>query len=244
MNSPYKSIIFFTLFLCLQVHCFAQPDRPTYYFAEGFNYYEIVKGGKTDNKQLPLLVAFHYSSSKPEELISYYDSLQTPVRVIIPRGNYPKRNGYSYFPQDHYAKDSLNQMRTVKGTVDSIAVFLKAISRKYKAKPIVSGISQGGDISLLLAIHYPQLIRASFPLLGFIHRQAYQDLKGSSVKGVPVYMFQGEDDKIVPANYTRKEVSFLKNKFQITLSTYPQTGHDVTAAMEKDYSVLMRALLR
>jgi predicted esterase len=226
------------------VHCFAQPGNPAYYSAEGFDYYEIVKTGESNNKQLPLLVAFHFSSSTPEELISYYDSLQMPVRIIIPRGNYPKRNGYSYFPQDHYAKDSLSQMITVKGTVDSMAVFLKAISRKYKVKPVVSGISQGGDISLLLAIHYPQLIKAAFPLLGFIHRQAYEGMKGSSVKGVPVYMFQGEDDKIVSVNYTQKEVAFLKNKFQITLSTYPQTGHDVTAAMEKDYSALMRPLLR
>jgi predicted esterase len=221
---------------------FAQ-SAGTYHTKAEFDYYEIVKGGDSSDKNLPVLIAFHYSSSTPQETLSYYDSLTTPVRLIFPRGNYRKRNGYSYFPPDHYTQDSTTQMHTVRKTVDSVAVFLNALYKEYPVKPVVSGISQGGDISLLLAVYHPRLIKASFPLLGFMHRQAYESLKKTSGKKVPIHLYQGEADKIVAIDYTRKEVAFLQSIVNITLSSYPGLDHDVSPEMERDYSEKMRKWL-
>ncbi|HEY0656797.1 MAG TPA: dienelactone hydrolase family protein [Chryseosolibacter sp.] len=208
----------------------------------GFNYLEVVKGdGKT---ALPLLIAFHFSSSSPTEVLRYFDSLSFPVRIIVPRGNYPKRGGYSYFPRDHYSNDTLTQMRTVQATVDSVAMFVKHFHELYNTKPIVSGISQGGDISLLLAINYPELIKASFPLLGFVHRAVYENLSKPAVSAVPIFLYHGADDKIVSSQYVKKEFQFLKQKFNIESYFYPKVEHDVTPAMEKDYSKKMMLLVQ
>lgn len=243
MKLSMHHVIFPVFFLTSWVYSHAQLHDGSYHTAEGFDYEERVIQDNTGDKDLPVLVAFHFSSSTPEEAAGYYDSLGIPVRIILPRGNYRKRAGYSYFPPDHYTKDSVTQMRTVRSTVDSVASFLRAIGKKYNTKPVVSGISQGGDISLLLAIHYPDLIKASFPLLGFVHRQVYETLKKPSGGSVPVFMYQGEDDKIVSVNYTRKEIAFLRNIFQVTLTVYPHLEHDVSPAMEREYSALMRTWL-
>ena len=219
--------------------CNAQTIPSKYQISDGFKYLEVVDKSIRTNQRLPLLVVFHYSSSTPEEMITYYDSLSSPMRIILVKGNYVKRNGFSYFPPDHYSKDSITQMNTIKKTVDSLAVFVATVRKKYDVDPIVTGISQGGDISLLLAVHYPNLIKASIPLLGFIHKTHYTGLKAPK-KRVPIYLFHGEADKIVSIEYVKTEFTFLKKDFNILLYSYPGVTHDVTPLMEKEYSRLLK----
>jgi phospholipase/carboxylesterase len=123
-------------------------------------------------------------------------------------------------------------------------VFLKSIIKKYKVKPIVAGFSQGGDISFLLAIYYPDLIKAAFPLAGFVHRQRFDDVKKHTQRKVPIYIYQGEDDKIVSVNYSRKEVLELRSFFSISITTYPGLGHDFSPQMKRDYAALMKTYLK
>ena len=212
--------------------------------AGGFLYYDTILNNPTGIKDLPLIVAFHYSSSNPKEAITEYDSVKMPVRIIAPQGNFRKREGYTYFPSDYYSLDSTAQMRISKTYVDSIAIFLKAIIKKYKRKPIVAGFSQGGDISFLLGIFYPDLVKAAFPLAGFVHRQRFDEVKKHSQKTVPIYIFQGEDDKIVSVNYSRKEVLELNSHFNISIKTYSGLGHDFSPQMKRDYAIQMTEQLK
>jgi phospholipase/carboxylesterase len=209
----------------------------------GFQYIEAVRGDPANNN-LPLLIALHYSSSSPEDVFQYYDSIGVDVRIILPRGNYPKRTGYSWFPKDHYSRDTSTQIETTWHAVDSIAAFIKALSEKYPAKPVVSGVSQGGDISLLLAIRYPYLLKASMPMLGFIHRDAYLALPKAS-KPIPVHLVHGEADEIVSIDYVRKEVKHLQHlALRVSLASYPGVRHDITFAMERECNKSLRGWLR
>src|SRR5688572_22002821 len=124
--------------------CSAQKD---YQLVAGFKYLEAVKGNAQPDDNLPIIIGFHFSSSNSQETAADYDSIKIPVRLILPQGNFRKREGYTYFPPDYYSKDSLTQMIIAKQTLDSIASFVKAIREKYKTKPIVAGFSQGGDLS-------------------------------------------------------------------------------------------------
>ncbi|NOT93882.1 alpha/beta hydrolase [Ferruginibacter sp.] len=206
----------------------------------GYEYIEIVKGNS--NEKLPLLIAFHYSGGNPSETIADYDSLKNPVRIIIPKGNYIKRNGFSYYPVDYYQKDSSAQFTLSKITVDSIAVFVKAIENKYKQKAIVTGISQGGDIAFLLAMYYSELCKASFPFAAVIHSTIIEELKNKPVKKIPIYLFQGESDEIVPVSTTRKKLDSIGKKLQIKFYSYPNVGHDISLQMKIDYSKIIDKL--
>lgn len=204
---------------------------------EGFEYIEVVKG--KDNGNLPLLIALHYSGGRPIETISDFDSLKNPIRIIIPKGNYKKRDGFSYYPTDYYLKDSLTQFSLSKITVDSIAGFVRTIGKRFKQKAIVSGISQGGDIAFLLAIYYPELCTASFPIAAVIHAETIYELKSETKKSIPIYLFQGENDKIVPISYTRKMVEEIGDRLRIKLWTYPNVGHDISLPMKIEYSKMI-----
>jgi phospholipase/carboxylesterase len=218
----------------------AQTSYPLQLPVEGFGYVEVIKGN--DNGKLPLLIAFHYSSGTPSETVADYASLKLPVRLIIPRGNFSKRNGFSYYPADYYQKDSNTQFQLAKNTVDSIAAFVSAIEKKYKQKAIVSGISQGGDIAFLLAVYYPELCRASFPFAAVIHSQVIEHTRKHKIKKVPLFLFQGEADEIVLVGITRYKVSKLTHPLQLKLYTYPGLGHDISPAMKSDYSKLIDEL--
>lgn len=239
MHSKY----FFSALLCclaFQVN-FCQSPFPgiNRNQAAGFTYFEMVKKGNQANDKLPVLLAFHYSAGTPAETFGYFDSIDIPVRILVLQGNHNKRGGFSYFPIDYYTRDSLAQALSARKTLDSIAAFLVEINKKYNIKPVVSGISQGGDISFLLAIHYPGLIRSSFPIAGFVHRHIYEGFKKVSKKGVPVYVFQGEKDPIVALDYTRGEVKTLQGFLKISLLTYPRLGHDISPELKSDLSFLL-----
>lgn len=204
---------------------------------EGFEYIEVVKG--KDNGRIPLLIAFHYSSGIPAQTIADYDLLKNPVRIIVAKGNYRKRDGFSYYPVDYYKKDSLTQVGLARITVDSIARFVESIERKYNQKAIVSGISQGGDIAFLLAVYYPELCKASFPFAAVIHSNLVGELSGKPVKKIPIHLFQGESDPIVSVLLTRKRVKEIGNGLELKLYTYPELGHDISLQMKVDYSKLI-----
>lgn len=225
------------ILLGVSVFLNAQVKNSWHTAVAGFEYYELIKGAGTS--QLPLLIAFHYSSSNPEETIADYDSLKTAVRIIIPRGNYKKRSGYSYFPAAYYQEDSLTQLALLRQTIDSLAVFVDLMSKKFNTKALLSGISQGGDIALSLAVYYPRLCKASFPFAGYLHSQSYNKIIQGRFNKTPVYLFQGEDDPIVAVSYTRLAVKKLGNELRLKLFTYPGVGHEISAKMKMDYSKLI-----
>jgi phospholipase/carboxylesterase len=236
-------VLICTIVFCMGATvCIAQQSVPIKRMAAGFAYEEIVTGNKT-GKQLPLLIAFHYSSGTPEESFKDYNALGTPARIIVVKGNYIKRGGYSYFPVDYYAKDSTAQINIARQTTDSIATFIAQISKLYKTKPVVSGISQGGDISFLLAIYHPDLVKASFPFAAVMRPQILDIVKAKPGNTLPIFVYQGEVDKIIDVNNTRTQVSKLSRYLKISLKTYPGLGHDISSEMKKDYSPLIRQWL-
>lgn len=203
----------------------------------GFEYFEVVKG--KDHGDLPLLIVFHYSGGTPQETIADYDSLKNPVRIILPRGNYQKKQGFSYFPVDYYDQEPSLQYKLARKTVDSLARFVKALEKRYKGKAIISGISQGGDIALLLARFYPELFRASFPFAAVIPDKLAPGIKTNRAGELPVYMFQGENDTIVPLAVTQKKLKDLGKRMDIQLATYPGLGHGISKEMQTDFSILI-----
>jgi phospholipase/carboxylesterase len=220
---------------------FGQSEDTLQLSTAGFAYIEVVKG--KDDGKLPLLIAFHYSGGNPMETIADYDSIKKPIRIIIPKGSYRKREGFSYYPTDYYQKDSITQFRLSRITIDSIAVFVQTIEKKYKQKAIVSGISQGGDIAFLLARYCPELCRAAFPFAAVIHNEMIQELKSKpALEKIPIYLFQGESDKIVSVFITRKKVAEIGNELQIKLFTYPNVGHEISLQMKIDYSAIINRL--
>lgn len=202
----------------------------------GFEYIEMVKGKA--NGKLPLLIAFHYSGGDPIATLNDFDQLKRPVRIIIPKGNFSKRSGFSYYPSDYYQKDSTTQFVLAKKALDSLSKFVVEIEKKHQTLAIFTGISQGGDLSFLMARYHPDLTLAAIPIAPFIHDQLIDESFADVVKK-PITIFQGEADPIILVDSIRKKVGLLSNKLTLKLFTYPGVKHEISPQMKIDYSILI-----
>lgn len=209
----------------------------------GVTYEEVVRGAAADGEAMPVLVAFHYSGGSAAESFENYDRIAGPVRILVPLGAYPKRNGLSYFPVDYYQRSPDERFRVARETVDALAPFLAAVIEAHGVKPVVSGISQGGDISLLLAVYHPDLVAASFPFAAVIPADLAVSPERAAVPGPPIHVMQGEADPIVDVAVTRVRVDELAAGLPLSLTTYPDLGHDISPAMKADYTRLIHEAL-
>ena len=210
----------------------------------GVAYEEAVRGEPGSNEPMPLLVAFHYSGGSAAETFENYDQVLGPVRILAPLGAYPKRAGRSYFPIDYYQQTPEEQFRIARGTVSGLTAFIQAAEARYGSRPVVSGISQGGDISFLLAVYHPETVAAAFPLAAVIPEGLSVSPDRAKTVGPCIVMMQGEADAIVDASRTRARVASLQTDLPLTLTIYPDLGRDISPRMEADYSVLIDKALR
>lgn len=224
--------------LCLATTAHAQPKS-----LAGVAYEELVRGAAPD-QAMPLLIALHYSGGSAAESFDNYDQVVGPVRILVPLGAYPKRRGLSYFPIDYYQRSPTEQLRIARATSDRLALFVAAAAALHHAQPVVSGISQGGDLSLMLAVDHPELIKAAFPLAAVIPEGLTPGPSPSRGRRPCIVVMQGEDDPIVEVSRTRSRVAALSRSLPIVLKTYPGLGHDISDAMKADYTVAIGAALR
>jgi len=202
--------------------------------APGFETTEVLVGATGEEKDLPLLVVLHYSGGTPAEAIADYGDLRGPVRIVAVRGTHRKRGGYSYFPADYYSLPADRQHDIARRTVAEIAVLLGSLAEAHGVKPVVTGISQGGDIAFLAAVYHPDLVLAAFPFAATIP----PGIVAHAIRpgGPPVYMYQGEADPIVDVATTRRRLAELEGRIQVRLETFPGLGHDISPAMKASYS--------
>jgi len=209
----------------------------------GVTYEEVVRGEAAAGAAMPLLVAFHYSGGSSAESFANYDEVPGPVRILVPLGGFPKRQGLSYYPVDYYQRPAEERYRIARETAAHMAEFLRAASQTYGATPVVSGISQGGDISLFLAVYHPEVVKASFPFAPVIPEQLTVSDASAGMEGPPIHVMQGDADAIIDVEVTRGRVSELAVGLPIRLTTYPGLGHDISPEMEAEYSPLIGAAL-
>lgn len=209
----------------------------------GVAYEEVVRGDDVAGAALPLLVAFHYSGGSAAESFENYDQVSGPVRILVPLGAFPKRQGLSYYPVDYYLRPADERYRIARETAARMAGFVQAATESYGAKPVVSGISQGGDLSLLLAVYHPELIKAAFPFAPVIPAELTVSGAAAGRAGPPIHVMQGEADAIIDVVATRDRVAELATGLPVRLTTFPELGHDISPEMEATYSPMIEAAL-
>jgi len=201
----------------------------------GFAYEVVVRGEPQGDAPLPLIVALHYSAGSAEETFENYDEVAGPVRILVPLGEHPKRGGLSYFPVDYYELGPDEQFAIATRTADRLARFLQAAEERYGSRPVVTGISQGGDLSLLLAVRYPERVAAALPIAPVVPGSL--NIRSRPARGAPcILVLQGEDDSIVDVSQTRARLTELQARYPVAFKTYPGVGHDISPEMEDDYT--------
>lgn len=214
--------------------------------AAGFRYLVFETAGAKSEAALPMIVGLHYSSAKPETMLEYFDGIDFPARIVLPQGAHPRRDGYSWFPTGYAQLGQAERDAAVFDAEKRLASFVGAVPAEYptRGKPMVMGISYGGDLSFLLAVRHPELLSAAFPVAARFLLAWMPRTNTCKPACPPILAMHGDADRTVPMAPTQEAIERLrKMRFDIELKPYPGVGHDFDARMERDFAELVRATI-
>lgn len=212
----------------------------------GFDYLVFETAGAKPGQALPTIVGLHYSSARPQAMLEYFDRIDFPARIVLPQAEYPRRDGYSWFPGDYAELSQAEQDRAAFATEKKLAAFIKRIGERYpqRGKPAVMGISYGGDMSFLLAIRHPGLVSGAFPIASRFLPAWMPETNPCKPACPPIRAMHGDADTTVPMGPTREAVVRLETMgFDVTLTPYPGVAHDFDPRMERDFAVQAHEVL-
>jgi predicted peptidase len=108
---------------------------------------------------------------------------------------------------------------------DVLYLLITNIFKKYhvdKKRVCLTGLSMGGFGTWNLAYAYPELFTAIVPICG----GAYPYM-AEKIKDIPVWVFHGAKDYIVPLIRSQEMVDALKKAGgNVKFTVYPEAGHD------------------
>ena len=113
--------------------------------------------------------------------------------------------------------------------IDTLDALLDDVVSRYqidKERIYVTGLSMGGFGAWRLAAEYPHRFAAIAPICG-----KGDPASAQSIRHLPVWVFHGAKDNVVPLKESRQMVDALKKvDGNVTFTVYPEAGHDAWTA--------------
>lgn len=126
--------------------------------------------------------------------------------------------------------------------IDALNALLSDVVARYRvdeARLCLTGVSMGGAGAWFLAGASPERFAALVPVASRI-----VPLPLPRLKNLPVWVFHGEDDAVVPLSEARRTVDALRAVgASVKLTIYPDTGHQLDSRVYSDptlYAWLLR----
>lgn len=210
--------------------------------AHGFRYLEMVTGGAESDDTLPMVIGLHGMGDEINDFALVYHDLPAKVRVVLPEAPVTYGDGFSWF-ETRVTGDQDRLTAELVAQADALAAFASgmAADRPTRGKPIVTGFSQGGVLSYVLAAHHPGAFAAAIPIGGLIPVPARPEKAPEAT--IPIHGLHGEADTVVALARTREGVDALKAAgFDVTLETWPDTSHTISVPMRERFYALITEL--
>lgn len=207
----------------------------------------LAPDGSSRHAAMPLVVVLHWSGSTPEEIAQLADWPGLPVRTLFPQGAHPRPTGWSWLPSGYGEMEEEAARRETFRAVDELAAWLEAARRELPTvgAPIVAGVSYGGDLAFLLAVHRPESVSAAYPIAARFLPEWLPPTATCGEACPPILALHGEADITVPIGPTRDAVHELARRgHPVELRAYPGTEHDFSAAMRADLERAIAARVR
>lgn len=165
----------------------------------GYPYTIRHTGGAGPDSNVPVVVVFHGLGGNPEAMADYLEPyLDTPVRLILPRG----KNRYGENPAWWLVRAASNDQAKLTAQMEWVAKdirpFLDAVATAYGRKLIVTGHSQGGMASALVAAYHPELIEKAIAGAPWLPEALWTS------RTAPLHAVHGVEDRTIP--FARSEI--------------------------------------
>lgn len=205
----------------------------------GFRYIERVSPDVDPEAAVPMVVVFHSKGSRPEHYAGTFRNLGKPVRLIVPEGPLSLGEHREWFRLPARTKDQPELAAQMAALAPSVAKFLADIvrCRPTVGRPVITGSSQGGSVTYLMATLYPYLAQGAVALAGWLPMQLWSPHMARTIG------MHGTNDKTVPYEATAQyAAAMIERGAPFTWKTYA-TGHAISSSMQRDWRASVSSML-
>jgi len=169
----------------------------------------------TAGTKWPLMLFLHGAGERGDDLALV--KRNGPPKLVAEGKDFPFIIASPQCPKD-IAWSNPTQVIALNALVDElVATYPIDESRIY-----LTGLSMGGSGTWTLAAAYPQRFAAISPICGSGNR-----MDARYLTQVPIWVFHGAKDKVVPIGMSQEMVDALKKKgSDVKFTIYPDTGHN------------------
>jgi predicted esterase len=212
------------------------PDGDT---LAGVEYLERRSADAPADAKLPMVIVFHSMGASPQGFVGFYKNLQSPARVITPRGLTTVGSGWGWTKFASKTKKQDEFAAQLRWSAEQLAEFIRRITRcrPTSGRPIVTGSSQGGHMSYAMASLYPTKVRAAVALAGYLPTPLWNS------KMAPTWGMHGRNDDGVPYARTVAYWDAMKERGAKLQTESYDAGHGISSAMSKDWRGRVNDLL-
>ena len=167
--------------------------------------------GKEKSKEWPLVLFLHGSGERGSDLAKV--TIHGPAKLVAQGKQFPFILVSPQCPDNRrWEADELDAMLD-----DIIGRYSIDARRVY-----CTGLSMGGFGTWDVACTYPEKFAAIAPVCG-----GGEPFKASTLKNIPVWVFHGAKDNVVPPERSQEMVTAIqKNGGTVKFTLYPDAGHD------------------
>ena len=204
----------------------------THTHGQQLNYLLYLPTETTENSR-PLILFLHGAGERGDDL-SQLKKHGIP-KIVDQDPNFPF---IAVSPQCPTESRWINRVDILKSLLDHVqATYLVDSSRIY-----LTGLSMGGQGAWWLAAAYPDYFAAVVPICGrtYTTSSTNSEIKSKGgwplsalveqadrIKDLPLWVFHGAEDSVVPLQHSQEMVSALKGlDSHVRFTIYPGVGHD------------------
>jgi len=216
------------------------PERPGFQVRQerrdGLYLLEAVIGDADFDDPLPMVVVLHGRGDRAHVPGGPFTSLTHPVRVVVPQAPDALGDGWQWLPVrvGDGLVDRLSS--TLFETADRLARFIQGMldDRRTEGRAIVTGFSQGGLLTLTLAVHHDDVVGHAIPLAAWLPPPLEPSYRRRDRRYAEIRSMHGTVDPIVPIDPTTALFGRLSELgFAVELVQVPGVEHTMNADMNR-----------
>jgi phospholipase/carboxylesterase len=188
---------------------------------------EIFLHGATESS--PLVVGLHGRGGTPENFAQALYDYPGPIELALPQAPLPVGGGSAWFGAPTQGDDD-RLTKALDAADQRLWPVITAVAQGRKV--ILTGFSQGGFMTYVLAARHPDVVAYAFPISGACPRGLFPH---DHAKTAPIYALHGIEDDVVPIDDDRATIAAFKDDGAVAeLHEFPGTRHQMPPPLRAD----------
>ncbi len=178
----------------------------------------------------PLLLLLHGYGSNEYDLIGLADYLDPRFHIVSARAILDIGFGYAWYHLYGVPGNLISDDASRAQSLDILTKFIADLPGRVGADPqrvYVLGFSQGGLMTLGLALTVPHLVAGAVPISCYLDEKVVPQVQPDALAQMPLLVLHGVEDDLIPVAAGRQVRDYLQQlPVDLTYQEYP-IGHGI-----------------